>query len=291
MKRCLLLFSLALCLLASCGDANKAYVKKAVRMMDKRGLYAQGPAWEAAKDSALCASPQTLEEAQEIVREALKVAGGKHSFLLTANKVQEANQAEWIMPSFEKSEDGVAIITLPAFSGNGEDAKKYANTVLDVVSEDLRGVVIDLRGNTGGDMYPMISAVHRFLPDDAILRFKNRGGTSPVSTSYVNRVLGLTPRERIVCPVAILTDSLTASSGEAVLICFRGLDNVCVFGKPTAGYASSNVPLPMPDGSKLVLTVGCDVARTGEIFCDDPIEPDVLSDNPLTEALAWIRER
>ena len=55
------------------------------------------------------------------------------------------------------------------------------------------------------------------------------------------------------------------------------------------GYASANTPFRMPDGSQLVLTTGCDVARTGEVFCDDPIAPDVLTDNPMEDALAWLR--
>lgn len=37
-----------------------------------------------------------------------------------------------------------------------------------------------------------------------------------------------------------------------------------------------------------MLTTGCDVARTGEVFCDDPIEPDVLTEKPLEDALEWI---
>jgi hypothetical protein len=45
----------------------------------------------------------------------------------------------------------------------------------------------------------------------------------------------------------------------------------------------------MPDGSSLVLTTGCDVARTGEAFCDDPIAPDVSTETPLEDALAWLR--
>ena len=43
------------------------------------------------------------------------------------------------------------------------------------------------------------------------------------------------------------------------------------------------------DGAQLVLTTGCDVARTGEVFCDDPIVPDVLTSCPLEEAVEWIR--
>ena len=31
------------------------------------------------------------------------------------------------------------------------------------------------------------------------------------------------------------------------------------------------------------------MARTGEIFCDDPIAPDVATDQPLEEATKWIK--
>ena len=153
----------------------------------------------------------------------------------------------------------------------------------------MKGAVIDLRGNTGGNMYPMIAAVHRFLPDDAILKFKSRKFSQPITKSFILRSVGIEPEPQIDCPVALLTDDHTASSGEATLICFRGLEKARTFGTPTAGYASANAPYPMPDGSKLVLTTSCDVARTGEIFCDDPISPDVTTDKPLEEALGWLR--
>lgn len=31
------------------------------------------------------------------------------------------------------------------------------------------------------------------------------------------------------------------------------------------------------------------MARTGEIFCDDPIAPGVPTEQPLEAALAWLR--
>ena len=86
----------------------------------------------------------------------------------------------------------------------------------------------------------------------------------------------------------LLSDEWTGSSGEAVLLCFRGLESTRTFGAPTAGYASCNQPFKLSDGSQLVLTTGTDVARTGEEFCDDPIQPEVLTETPLEEALEWI---
>ncbi len=271
----------------ACGDANERYVRKAVKIMDRQGLYTQGEQWKAAKAEALATHPTSHEEAVEMVQKALKVAGGKHSFILSADEVTSNDTGTWAMPLVELR-DGIAVIQLPAFSGNDSDGRRYAATVLEALPDQLKGVVIDLRDNRGGNMYPMIAAVHRFLPDDDILRFRSRKGTLPISCSYIMNSVDIERQSPIACPVAILTNEWTASSGEALLICFRGLEKVRVFGSPTAGYASANTPFPLPDGSKLVLTTGCDVARTGEEFCDDPIAPDTVTDTPMEDALLWL---
>ena len=274
-------------LFVACGDANEQYVRKAVNIMQRHGLYAQGEQWKAAKAAALATHPASHEEAVEAVQQALKVAGGKHSFIMSTEEVVGNDTGTWTMPSVALC-DGIAVIKLPAFGGNDTDGRRYATTVLEALPDQLNGVVIDLRDNTGGNMYPMIAAVHRFLPDDNVLHFRNRKGTQPISSGFVINSVGIERQKPIECPVAILTNEWTASSGEATLLCFRGLEKARVFGSPTAGYASSNVPYPMPDGSKLVLTVGCDVARTGEEFCDDPIVPDAATDTPMEDALLWL---
>lgn len=285
MKKTPILFLFALLLIA-CDTPEEQYVKKAVRLMDRHGLFATGEPWKAAKAEALAAKPATMEEAHAVVCKALEVAGGKHSFIMPADMVTVNVTSEWEMPSVELR-DGIAVIYLPPFSGNDDEGRRYLQTVLDALPDQLNGAVIDLRGNSGGNMYPMIAAVHRFLPDN-LLRFRNRKNSMPVDNDYILNVVGIARQAMIDCPVAILTNELTASSGEATLLCFRGLQNVRVFGTPTAGYASSNVPYPMPDGSQLVLTVGSDVARTGEEFCDDPIVPDSLTESPMEEAIAWL---
>lgn len=284
---------LALVILAGCQSKEEQYIKNAVRLMDKQALFAEGPAWKEARTVALAARPTTREETYDVVRQALKVAGGKHSFISTVERQQQAatEDAE-TAPAVTLLEDGIALITLPAFSGqNQEENLRYVRSVLDALPETAPGVVIDLRGNTGGNMYPMIAAVHRFLPDDKILRFKTRKYTQPITKDYILRSVNVTAQPHVDCPVALLTDDMTASSGEALLLCFRGLENARTFGSPTAGYASANTPITMSDGAKLVLTTGCDVARTGEVFCDDPIDPDVATSQPLEAALSWLRSR
>ena len=286
-----LILILTVCVLASCDDSNTRYVKKAVRIMDKNGIYAQGAEWEKAKQEALSSHPSSLEEAQEIVIQAGKVAGGKHTYLMTTDEVTENDTAAWEMPTVELLESGIAVIKLPPFSGNAEEGISYAKTVLNAIPDVLQGVIIDLRGNRGGNMYPMIAAVHRFLPDDVILKFSSRTRPMSINTAFVMQSVGLDKQPHINCPVALLINEWTGSSGEAVLICFRGLSNTRTFGSPTAGYCSCNQIYALPGGSQLVLTIGEDIARTGEAFCDDPIEPDVPTEMPLEAALEWLNNQ
>ncbi|MBO5073682.1 MAG: S41 family peptidase [Bacteroidales bacterium] len=289
------IFLFATLTIIGCSSPNETYVRNAIQQMDRKGLYAEGEEWEAMKKEALSQEPETLEEAQAIINKAAKVAGGKHSYLLPADKAQarEKRSNEEVSPTVTIREDGICIIHLPAFAGDDENCLRYARTVLDSISDTVKGVCIDLRGNHGGNMYPMIAAVHRFLPDDILLKFKMRRrfrSVMPINKEFVANLVGVEIESRINCPVAILTDEETASSGEAVLLCFRGLDNVRVFGSPTAGYASANESIILDNGSILALTVSCDIARTDEIFCDDPIVPDVETESPEEDALLWLKE-
>lgn len=287
-----LVVSVVFLLITGCNGAitPQRYVHKAVAIMDKNALFANGQLWESAKKQALSSTPETMDEAYKIVREALKTAGGKHSFLMERSTVQYNDTLQWRMPMIDMTEDGILVITIPDFSGNEIQARQYAQTLLDGISPDVQRVILDLRGNTGGNMYPMIAGVNALLPDGIVLKFRRQNGReSNLTAEYIANVQGVERKATISPDIAILTDGDTASSGEALLICFRGLSNVRTFGSPTAGYASANRSFDMRDGSILVITTSCDVARTGEVFCDDPINPDCLTDTPMDAALEWLR--
>ena len=114
---------LAILTIISCSSPNQTYVRDAIQQMDRKGLYAEGEAWEAMKKEALSQDPETLEEAQEIINKAAKIAGGKHSYLMPADKAQarEKRSNEEVSPSVTMIEDGICMIHLPAFAGDDEN--------------------------------------------------------------------------------------------------------------------------------------------------------------------------
>ncbi|MCR4859115.1 MAG: S41 family peptidase, partial [Bacteroidales bacterium] len=234
----------------------------------------------------------TMDQAHDAVSKAAKVAGGKHSSLVPP--VKDTASYPEVAPEVKMLEDGILHLILPPHMGVKVPDSLYTHTVLDFLqaNPEAKGVVLDLRGNTGGNMYPMIAALSPLLPNGVILRFKTRSRALPIFLEYVMQEAGLAAGDirkfPSDTPTAILTDGRTASSGEATLLCFRGLDNVRTFGAPSAGYASANIVQPLADGYSLVITTSCDMARTGEVFCEDPIEPDVKTETPLEDAVNWI---
>ena len=278
----------------------ETYGKNALSTIDKNGIFAGNDEWKNTYNECLkmIENAKNYDDTYDAIRKALSVGGGKHSMLMTKSESQDTTESyDEVLPTVSLDGD-IAIIKLPDFLGTAEAGQKYAKVAEDFIHENrdkIKGVVLDLRGNTGGDMGPMATAVSSLLPDGELVYYHYRSYDIPVTLKngvVSNAGTGgksLYPDEKLNVPVAILTDDMTASSGEALTLCFRGLENTRTFGAPTAGYTSVNMLYNMYDGAQMYLTVAFDKARTGEIFKETSIEPDVATDSPLEAALEWLR--
>lgn len=276
------------------------YGKDALATIGKNGIYSGSDEWKSTYEECLkmIENAESYEDTYPAIKKALSVCGGKHSMLMTKSESQSTSDSyDEVLPTVSLNGD-IAVIKLPDFLGTAEAGRKYAKVAEDFIHENrdkIKGVVLDLRGNTGGDMGPMATAVSSLLPDGELMYYHYHSYDVPVTLKdgvISNAGTGgksLYPDEKLKVPVAILTDGMTASSGEALTLCFRGLENVKTFGAPTAGYTSVNMLYSLYDGAQLYLTVAFDKARTGEIFKETSIEPDVATDSPLEAALEWLR--
>lgn len=276
------------------------YGKDALATIGKNGIYSGSDEWKSTYEECLkmIENAESYEDTYPAIKKALSVCGGKHSMLMTKSESQSTSDSyDEVLPTVSLNGD-IAVIKLPDFLGTAEAGRKYAKVAEDFIHENrdkIKGVVLDLRGNTGGDMGPMATAVSSLLPDGELMYYHYHSYDVPVTLKdgvISNAGTGgksLYPEEKLNVSVAILTDGMTASSGEALTLCFRGLENVKTFGAPTAGYTSVNMLYSLYDGAQLYLTVAFDKARTGEIFKETSIEPDVATDSPLEAALEWLR--
>jgi len=276
-------------------DTPKRYASTVLDLASQ-GIYADSAEFAEASAAAQeeAKHAETLEDIRPALDKAVQAAGGKHSKMLAPATGDDDEVAETKAASVAVR-GGVAVATVPGVDRHA-DIQAYADTLtsglIQARDDGACGAIVDLRGNYGGDMGPMLAGLSPLLPDGEVLDFVAAGGSMPVSVSG-NAVNGggsalETAGGKWDAPVAVLVDGDTASSAEATMLAFRGLDNSRSFGVPTAGYASANMVYDFPDGSALMLTIAKDKARTGEIFSEDPVQPDELGDEDA--ALAWLAE-
>lgn len=278
-------------------QSPKQYVKQAVSLMDTQGIYANTTEWEVMKRETLENAKQVknYDQAHELVNAAIQVAGGKSSRLVSEEEyVQEA-----LYPEVTELEDDIVMIKLPEFAGNDVSAQHYADVSVAALEKALtgaKGIIIDLRDNRGGNLAPMIGAIEPLIPDGAAVSFdiNNFSRSVSIAEGTVNGA-GYTVKVKYFkmmnLPVAVLQNEKTSGSGEITLLAFKGCDYVETFGTDTEGYCSYHTTRKMYDGAQLQLTVGSVVTRTEEVFCEEPIAPDHYSEDPVQDAIEWIKSK
>lgn len=202
------------------------------------------------------------------------------------------------------------LVTAPKVFGGGADAHAYADTVfghLAAASERSCGYVVDLRGNVGGNVWPMKAGLspllgEAYLNSDAYARFENGAfliNAGEYKDMTAARVTDWRPLPRLEhAPVAVLIDDGVGSSGEGVAVAFQGRAHTRFFGQTTAGVASSNEGFLLSDGVNLVVTTSMMADRNGRIYPDgvhpdqpvahgegDPADPD---DAVVEAAKTWL---
>jgi carboxyl-terminal processing protease len=111
------------------------------------------------------------------------------------------------------------------------------------------------------------------------------GASVVVQTSAPYTLIRPAPR------VAVLTDNVVASSGEAVVVAFRARPSTRSFGSATCGLSTANQGFSLSDGASLLLTVSVMADRTLTPY-GRPLVPDesVSGDAEVVQAaIAWLR--
>jgi carboxyl-terminal processing protease len=172
----------------------------------------------------------------------------------------------------------------------------------------LKGIVIDLRLNTGGNMWPMVLGVGNLVSNGKSGSFiypdvsKNESWLVKDTSIYSDttkvcsvKALGkVNPKIKIV----VLTSPYTASSGEATAITFKGQKNACIIGDTTAGYTTANESFSIY-GVEFIMAQAAEADRNGKIYYKNvPPDKEVIAgdnfddfskDQKIITALAWMK--
>jgi carboxyl-terminal processing protease len=235
------------------------------------------------------------------------------------NKINEIIKAATRKYSFIHSErigKDIGYILIP---GNSDFRSKHIdsittaikNAIAKVHDKNIRGWIIDLRVNTGGNMYPMIAGLADLIGEGRVGGFVTPGnqpdgdwiikkGTFYVDSQKVSSVkyVGYPINKNI--PIVILTSGNTASSGEMTAITTIGRPKSVLIGESTGGYTTINLGFSLNEYSGLNLAVDYAADRNGKVYPKN-IQPDVvvadgdnfeslMLDKKVKAALSWLRK-
>lgn len=114
---------------------------------------------------------------------------------------------------------------------------------------DCQGIIVDLRGNTGGYMAAAIQMVNEFLPKNRLIVY-TEGRNSP-REEYRSNGRGNVQQ----MPIIVLVDEISASASEIFAGAIQDNDRGTIIGRRTFGKGLVQQPFEFRDGSAMRLTV------------------------------------
>lgn len=114
---------------------------------------------------------------------------------------------------------------------------------------NCQGIIVDLRGNTGGYMAAAIQMVNEFLPKDRLIVY-TEGRNSP-REEYRSNGRGNVQQ----MPIIVLVDEVSASASEIFAGAIQDNDRGTIIGRRSFGKGLVQQPFEFRDGSAMRLTV------------------------------------
>lgn len=163
---------------------------------------------------------------------------------LTREKIKIDN-----IPYSTVFENGIAYIILNQFTKDA--AKEMRETFLKMKSEhELKGLVIDLRGNGGGLLNEAVDIVNMFVPKNNLVVY-TKGKTAEQNRNYYTK----NEADDTEIPLVILVNETSASASEIVAGSIQDFDRGLVVGQRTFGKGLVQNILPMNYNTQMKVTV------------------------------------
>lgn len=165
--------------------------------------------------------------------------------------------------TIDRIDGDILLIRVSAFSaGVGAEVDKAVSG-----TKHAGGVILDLRGNSGGLLEEARQVASAFLDGGVVVSYERRGS----SPRILNADIGGDTKSSLV----VIVDGQTASAAEVVAGALQDRNRAVVVGQRTYGKGSVQEPQLLSDGSAIELTVGRYRTPSGRYLEGVGLEPDV----------------
>ncbi len=123
------------------------------------------------------------------------------------------------------------------------------NALAQLNHQNCKGLIIDLRGNTGGYMEAAVRMVNEFLPEGQLIVYA-QGRKYPRTEDFAN---GTGSCQKM--PLVVLVDEGSASASEIFSGAIQDNDRGTIVGRRSFGKGLVQQPIDFSDGSAIRLTI------------------------------------
>ncbi len=190
-------------------------------------------------------------------------------------------------------DDDIAYIEIVEFDDITTD--QFTDALATARGNGMKGLILDLRGNPGGNLSTVVAIAQQILPKGMIVYTEDKYGYREEYTCNGERQLEV--------PLVVLVDGNSASASEILAGAVKDYGIGTLVGTTTFGKGIVQRLMQLTDGSAIKLTISKYYTPNGYNIHGTGIEPDVVvefdadayqndgTDNQLEEAQRIMREK
>jgi C-terminal peptidase prc len=183
--------------------------------------------------------------------------GTERDLTLTRAKVVVPNVSHRVL------DGGIGYVKIDHFSQKTHFNLKNALAVLREQQGMSRGLVLDLRGNTGGSMKEAGRVADLFVPSGLLLR--TAGADGKTVQNLQARMDAVEDETDVDLPLVVLVDDRTASGSEILAGALVQLERAALVGSKTYGKGTVQKIYTLGEGARFKLTVA-QYILAGDLF-------------------------
>lgn len=165
---------------------------------------------------------------------------------------------------------------------NEKTPDEMQRTLTNLRAQGMRGLILDLRDNPGGELNAATRIANNFVPKGPIVYIRSRSGGENVKNADNNY---------IQLPLAVLVNENTASAAEIVAGAIHDTETGVLVGTSTFGKGIVQTLFSLDNGAGLKLTTAYYLTPDKKNIHKKGIQPDVVVENkdklPADEQLDW----
>lgn len=193
---------------------------------------------------------------------------------------------------YEMKEDHIGYVRVTEF--DMVTYNQFVEAITDLKKQGMKGIIIDLRGNPGGNLSTVCQMLDYILPEGLIVYTEDKDGKREVMTSDEEHKLEM--------PMTVLVDGRSASASKIFAGAIQDYQLGTLVGTTTYGKGVVQQLFDLKDGTCLKLTIAEYFTPKGRNIHEKGIKPDVEveyqydknnadADNQLDKAIEVLKEK